>query len=162
MAILSNINYFKELPFLNASTDKPKIKHLSDINLLAELPFYERLSVIKTDQAFSGYARSYKVEIVQIKDSIVQLEASKVSTKDLFSDLINEITGFKYQITVKVLLKKYKTNGEIEFAAIYFNSVTKSIINHIYKLDQSFQEILYKIDAWINEGSGCIIESIES
>ena len=58
MTTLSNINYFKELPFFNVSIDKPKIKRLSDINLLAELPFYERLSVIKTDQAFSGYARS--------------------------------------------------------------------------------------------------------
>ena len=41
MAILSNINHFKELPFFNVSIDKPKIKHLSDINLLAELPFHE-------------------------------------------------------------------------------------------------------------------------
>ena len=67
MAILSNINYFKELPLFNVFIGKPKIKRLSDINLLAELPFYERLSVIKTDQAFSGYARSYKVEIVEKK-----------------------------------------------------------------------------------------------
>ena len=52
--------------------------------------------------------------------------------------------------------------GEIEFAPIYFNSVAKLIINHKYKLDQSFQEILFRIDAWINEGSGWIIESIES
>ena len=29
-------------------------------------------------------------------------------------------------------------------------------------LDKSFQEILYRIDNWINEGSGWIIESIES
>ena len=64
------------------------------------------MSVIKTDQAFSGYARSYKVEIVERKDPIVQLEASKLSIKNLFSNLINEIKGFKYQITVKVLLKK--------------------------------------------------------
>ena len=106
MTILSNINYFKELPFFNVSIDKPKIKRLSDINLLAELPFYERLSVIKTDQAFSRYARSYKVEIGERKDPIVQLEVSKLSTKNLFSDLINEIKGFKYQITVKALLKK--------------------------------------------------------
>ena len=69
MAILSNIDYFKELPFFNVSIDKPKMKRLSDINLLAELPFYERLSVIKTDQPFSGYARSYKVEIVEKKRS---------------------------------------------------------------------------------------------
>ena len=70
--------------------------------------------------------------------------------------------GFKYQITVKVLLKKCKPNGEIEFTAVYFNSSTKTVINHRYKLDKSFQEILYRIDAWINRGSGWIIELIES
>ena len=63
------------------------------------------MSVIKTDQTFSGYARSYKVEIVERKDPIVQLEASKLSIKNLFSNLINETKGFKYQITLKVLLK---------------------------------------------------------
>ena len=125
MTILSNINYFRELPFFNVSIDKPKIKRLSDINLLAELPFYERLSVIKTNQAFSEYARSYKVEIVEKKDPTVQLEASKLSAKDLFNDLINEMKDFKHQITVKVLLKKYKPNREIEFAPVYFNSVNK-------------------------------------
>ena len=80
----------------------------------------------------------------------------------MFNDLLSETKGFKYQITVKVLLKKYKPNGEIEFTPVYFNSSTKTIINHRYKLDQSFQEILYRIDAWINKGSGWIIESIES
>ena len=36
------------------------------------------------------------------------------------------------------------------------------MINHRFKLEEYFQEILYIIDAWINEGSGWIIESIES
>ena len=69
---------------------------------------------------------------------------------------------FKYQITVKVLLKKYKPNEEIEFTPVYFNSSTKTIINNRYKLEHAFQEILFRIDAWINKGSGWIIESIES
>ena len=60
------------------------------------------------------------------------------------------------------MLKKYKPNEEIEFAPVYFNSSTKTIINNRYNLDQSFQEILYWIDAWINIGSGWMIESIES
>ena len=64
MTVLSNINYFKELPFYNSFIGKPKIKRLSNINLLVELPFHERLSIIKTDQAFSGYAMLYKVEII--------------------------------------------------------------------------------------------------
>ena len=45
---------------------------------------------------------------------------------------------------------------------MYFNSSTKAVINHKYKLSKSFQEILYRIDAWINRGSGWIIELIES
>ena len=162
MTILSSTDYFKELPFYNVPIDKPKIKRLKNIDLLPQLPFYDQLNIIKIDPAFSGYAMSYKVEIVDKKDLIVQLEASKSSIKDLFNDLLNETKGFKYQITVKVLLKKYKSNGEIEFAPVYFNSSTKTIINRRYKLDQSFQETLYRIDAWINKRSGWIIELIES
>ena len=29
------------------------------------MPFYEQLSITKTDQAFKEYARSYKVEIIE-------------------------------------------------------------------------------------------------
>ena len=63
----------------------------------------------------------YKVEIIEKKDPIVQLEASKSSIKDLLSDLLNETKGFKYQVTEKVLLMKYKLNREIEFAPVYSN-----------------------------------------
>ena len=52
---------------------------------------------------------SQKVQIMEQKDPIVQLEARKSSIKELFSDLLNETKGFKYQITVKVLLKKIQT-----------------------------------------------------
>ena len=97
MIILSKIkpdsdaeDYFKELLFYNKPIEKPKVKRLKNIDRLAELPFYEQLGVIKTDQAFRGYVMSYKVEIVERKDPIVQLEASKLSIKSLFSDLLNE------------------------------------------------------------------------
>ena len=113
MTILSKIkpdsdavDYFKELPFYNKPIKKPKVKRLKNIDQLIELPFYEQLDVIKTDQAFSGYAMSYKVEIIEKQDPIVQLKASKLSIKKIFCDLLNETKDFRYQITVKVLLKK--------------------------------------------------------
>ena len=134
------IDYFKELSFYNKPIEKP-VKPLKNIDQLAKQP-----SLIKTDQALKGYAMSYKVEIVERKDPIVQLQASKLSVKNLFSDLLNETKGFKYQITVEVLLKKCKHNGEIEFRLVYFNSVTKTVTNHIFKLENSFEEILYMID----------------
>ena len=108
MAILSKIkshsdviNYFKEPPFYNKPIERP-VKRLENIDpLLAE-----QLSIIKTDQAFIGYSMSYKVEVTEKKDPISQLEATKLSIKNLFSNLLNELKGFKYQITVEVLLKK--------------------------------------------------------
>ena len=48
---------------------------------------------------------SYKVEIIEKKDPIKQLQASKSSITNLFSDLLNETKGFKYQITLNVMLK---------------------------------------------------------
>ena len=48
---------------------------------------------------------SYKVEIIERKDPINQLEASKSSIKDLLSDLLIKTNSFKYQITLTVVLK---------------------------------------------------------
>ena len=59
------------------------------------------------------------------------------------------------------MLKKYSLNEEIEFAPVYFNSLTKRVINHRFKLENSFQEILYMTDVWINKESGWNVESIE-
>ena len=77
----SVVDYFKELPFYNKPIEKPKIKRLKNIDELAELPFHEQQSTIKINQAFRGYAKSYKVEIIEKKDSIVRLEVSKSSIK---------------------------------------------------------------------------------
>ena len=52
------VNYFKELSFYNEFIKKPEIKRLKIFDLLAELPSYNQLNIIKTDQAFKGYARS--------------------------------------------------------------------------------------------------------
>ena len=96
-----------------------------------ERPFYHELKCWKISKAFKIYARSYRIEILNSKVLSGQLTAS---TKD-FPD---EIKGFKYQVTVKILLSKHKENGDREFAPVYFNSTTKTVINSIYDLDKSF------------------------
>ena len=76
----------------------------------------------------------------------------------MLGDLLNETRGFKYQITVKVLLKN--TSPMEKLSSLQF------ILIHGQKqwliTDLNFQKILYMIDAWINEGSGWVVESIES
>ena len=80
----------------------------------------------------------------------------------MFNNLLNETRGFKYQRRLKVTLKKYKPSGEIEFRPVYFNSTIKTVTNHKFSLEDAFQEILYMIDNWINEGSRWIVELMES
>ena len=122
-----------------------------------------RIKYCEISKTFKRYAKSYETEIIDSKDSLAELEASKLSIKDLFKGFNYQVAkGFKYQVTVKFLLKKHKDNGDIEFSLVYFNSKNKTVINVEYMLDKSFQEILYrKIENWINERSGWVIESIK-
>ena len=53
--------------------EKTKIKHLSNIELLHELPFYDALSVVEISKAFKRYAKSYKIEIIDSEDHLVKL-----------------------------------------------------------------------------------------
>ena len=57
---------------------------LKVFDLLSELPFSEKLCVLKREKAFRGYAVTYKAEIVDEKDPLAQLEASKSSITEIF------------------------------------------------------------------------------
>ena len=57
--------------------EKPKIKRLKNIDLLFNFFFYEELFVIKTDHVYRECAMSYKIEIIERKDPINQLEVRK-------------------------------------------------------------------------------------
>ena len=126
---------FKELPFYGPLIEKPytllgyldplaveqqwATKRLDDVDMLRELPFYDELNIVQTSKAFKGYARSYSFEVKDSKDQSVISRQS-----------------FKYQITLKVLLSKYKENAEREFAPICFNSTTMAVITFEDSLDR--------------------------
>ena len=70
------------------------------------------MSIAKNKTAFSGYAKNYKIEIVDKKDMIIQLKAGEISINELFKDFLNELA---------VLLSKVKNSNEIEYFSVYFN-----------------------------------------
>ena len=92
-------------PFYNAFIEKPGIKKVSSVQLLKELPFYDQLSIVKN--------KTYKIQIIDKKYPIIQLKASELSSIDLFKELLSEIRGFKYQITLNILLSKVKSSDSI-------------------------------------------------
>ena len=56
-----------------------------------ELPLHDELSKKQTLKEFKGYAKSYRIEIIDTKYYLRQLKASKSSIKDVFKDLLDEI-----------------------------------------------------------------------
>ena len=70
-----NKQLLKVLSFYGSFIDIHRVKKLSNVELLKGLPFYDDLSIIKNKTTCSGYSRSYKVEIVDKKDVILQLKS---------------------------------------------------------------------------------------
>ena len=87
---------------------KPKVKKLTNVELLNELPFSNILNIKEILEAFRRYGRSYSIEIIDRKDPLVQYMPSKVSIKQLFKSLLYEMNGFKYHIIVNATLSKIK------------------------------------------------------
>ena len=48
-----------------------------------------------------SYASIYSIKAIDSKDPFVQLTIIRPSIKDFFKYLLNEIKGFKYQVTLK-------------------------------------------------------------
>ena len=161
----TNAKLLSELPFFEKPI-KAKIKQLTTKKLLQEQPFYKQpinddINILRNERALRGYAETYKVEIINNKNLSDSLSVSKNSIKNLFDELLREKRGFKYIISVKITLKKWINDNEFETKTVYLNSPAKTVINRGYYLNESFEEILNKLDIWINEGSGWVIDTIE-
>ena len=144
-------------PFLKELISKPKSKKLTDQELLYVLPFYENVGILRKQKALRNFAETYEVEVIDDTSLSDLLSMSKNSIKSLFNDLLREKRRFKYILTTKITLKKHINNNETRYETVYFNSLVKTIINQRYHLNDSFEEILNLVDAWINEGSAWTI-----
>ena len=133
----------KELPFYKAPIENHALSGLVTLTCCVSAHIIPQLPI--------KYCKNIKSYSIEVKDS---------SIKDLFKDFLNETKGFKYQTILKVLLSKCKEHTEREFAPVYFNSTTKTVIGSKDSLDKSFQEIFTGIDNWISEGSGWVKYSI--
>ena len=140
-----------EQPFYKQPIKKPRIKKLSNYELLRELPLYDDINISRKERAFRGYAETYKVEIVNNKYLSDSLPVSKNSIKNLFDELLREKRGFKCIISLTITLKKQINDDEFDPKTLYFNLLIKTVINQRYHLNDSFEEILNLLDIWINE-----------
>ena len=64
---------------------------MKNYELLRELPFYNGINISRKDRAFTGYAETYKVEVINNKSLSDLLHVNKNSTKNLFHELLRDI-----------------------------------------------------------------------
>ena len=57
------------------------------------------------------------------------MSVSKNSIKNLFDELLREKRGFKYIISVKIILKKRINDNEFDPETVYFNWPVKTVAN---------------------------------
>ena len=124
----------------------------------------KRTIISQVDKALRGYTQSFDIGIRDNKDPLIQLQNSRNAINHLFKNILIKTKGFKFVETLQVEFFKFTKKSKL-FKDAYFNSKTFLITNETdMKLSsqESQQQILNKIAQWISEGSGWIIQSINS
>ena len=122
------------------------------------------------NKALKGHAKSYEIELQDNLNPLNHFTKTRPLTESHLEDLLKTMKGFKFIETLEVTLEKdtidSKTGKRVSiYKTAFFNGKAKTItkVDHIEpELNMSRQEILNVIDKWVSEGSGWVIDRIDS
>ena len=122
------------------------------------------------NKALKGYAKSYEIELQDNLNPLNHFTKTKPQTESRLEDLLKTMKGFKFIETLEVTFEKdtidSKTGKRVSiYKTAFFNGKAKNIteVDDIEpELNMSRQEILNVIDKWVSEGSGWVIDRIDS
>ena len=157
MGVKQLIRYFENNPIpLYQPIAPPRIKKQTPIAL-------PRTKIAETHKALKGFTKSYEFGIKDNKDNLVQLQNTRLAMSRLFDKILNDTKGFKFIETLKVTFMKMKDSDYI-YKSAYFNSQAQIVMNPndiSSSLELAQQQIMNQIGAWLSEGSGWTISSID-
>ena len=122
------------------------------------------------NRALKGHAKSYEIELQDDLNPLNHFTKTRPQTESHLEDLLKTMKGFKFIETLEVMFEKdtidSKTGKRVSiYKTAFFNGKAKTItkVNVIeHDLNMSRQEILNVIDKWVSEGSGWVIDRIDS
>ena len=122
------------------------------------------------NQACKGHAKSYGIELQDNLNPLNHFTKTKALVESHLENLLKDMKGYKFIETLEVTFEKETTNSKTGkrvsiYKTAFFNGKAKSItkVNDIEpELSMSRQEILNTIDKWVSEGSGWVIDRIDS
>ena len=122
------------------------------------------------NRALKGHAKSYEIELQDNLNPLNHFTKTRPQTESHLEDLLKTMKGFKFIEILEVTFEKdtidSKTGKRVSiYKTAFFNGKAKTItkVDDIeLELNMSRQEILNVIDKWVSEGSGWVIERIDS
>ena len=122
------------------------------------------------NQALKGHVKSYEIELQDNLNPLNHFIKTRPLTESHLEDLLKTMKGFKFIETLEVMFEKdtidSKTGKRVSiYKTAFFNGKAKTItkVDDIEpELNMSRQEILNVIDKWVSEGSGWVIDRIDS
>ena len=122
------------------------------------------------NRALKGHEKSYEIELQGNLNPLNHFTKTRPKTESHLEDLLKAMKGFKFIETLEVTFEKdtidSKTGKHVSiYKTAFFNGKAKSItkVDDIEpELNMSRQEILNMIDKWVSEGSGWVIDRIDS
>ena len=122
------------------------------------------------NRALKGHAKSYEIELQDNLNPLNHFTKTRPLTESHLEDLLKTMKGFKFIETLEVTFEKdtidSKTGKRVSiYKTAFFNGNTKTItkVDDIEpERNMSRQEILNVIDKWVSEGSGWVIDRMNS
>ena len=124
----------------------------------------------KLNRSLKGHTKSYEIELLDNLNPLNHFTKTRPQTESHLEDLSKTMKGFKFIDTLEVTFEKdtidSKTGKRVSiYKTAFFNGKAKTItkVDDIEpELNMSRQEILNVIDKWVSEGSGWVIDRIDS
>ena len=143
----------------------PPIPQVEDHIINVPVPKIKELN-----KALKGHAKSYGIKLQDILNPLNHFTKTKELVESHLESLLKDMKGFKFIETLEITFEKdsidSKTGKRVSiYKTAYFNGKAKTItkasdIEH--ELNMSRQDILNMIDKWVSEGSGWVIDRINS
>ena len=143
----------------------PPIPQVEDHIINVPVPKIKELN-----KALKGHAKSYGIELQDNSNPLNHFTKTKELVESHLENLLKDMKGFKFIETLEITFEKdsidSKTGKRVSiYKTAFFNGKAKTItkasdIEH--ELNMSRQDILNAIDKWVSEGSGWVIDRIDS
>ena len=123
----------------------------------------KNIKLTKREHACKGYASIYNVEILNSLNAELQLKDTESAIKSKLIELLTQLRGFKFMITLVLTFKKIECKDKTKYDNFYSSSKAEIIINES-DTENAFKSIyttiIANIQKYLGKSSVWIIDSV--